>query len=495
MTRLMPQRWARAAIAALSITALAVISMAPSTLAGFTSQIRNTTGTAATTTMLYTHTYNATSCSSNPGAGSITNSIQNIACPSSVYPTSSVGSLADTITANGAISAARVTQQAAIASCGVVRMDNSATSSDLMLPRGNVTFQQGGPTSLSGSSSIGLDGTNAYASNITAASTAALLGGSSSNGIWFKVANGYSAGGVLMGYGTSPSNGSQTNYDHILYMNTAGKIGFGLTGTLGLTATGTSAAAYNDGNWHFAMLVVGALNTTLYVDSTSTSVLSLSALTGYTGYWHIGWDQNGTTSNKWAAGIAQYLQGSLSNAVVFNTALSSANVASLFAQTTQAGWNSAVSGGVATAISSWRLNDTGTTVVATGTSLPTITTTNPCSYVDITWGFTTPTSCVVAPASTTAACTVSTTKLSTFATGSFVTVATPTTSQTATITLAKDATYTGATTIEYLTNLIVYAPVSYRYYLGAGVNSTGWNQTFSWTNAKTPGIAGSTFLL
>src|SRR5690606_5889989 len=98
---------------------------------------------------------------------------------------------------------------------------------------------------------------------------------------------------ALLSLSVSPSNGTSAAGSPLLWMDSAGKIRFRITGTLGSVSAGASAAAYNDGGWHFAVLTISALvvsTPTLYVDGAAgVSGLGLAALSGGNAYWHLGW--------------------------------------------------------------------------------------------------------------------------------------------------------------------------------------------------------------
>jgi hypothetical protein len=299
-------------------------------------------------------------------------------------------------------------------------------------------------------------------------------------GIWFKT--GTTAGGPLFAFGDSPINVSGSN-DRVLFMTAAGKLGFTLN--TGGSTTGLSTASFNNSAWHFAYVTLSALNlglgvissVTLYVDGNQVATGGglLVGLSSYNGYWHLGWSPAANGNPQ------QYFAGSLSNFVVFNNGNAPSNAA-LGVPTTQAAFDTAVTN----ATEHWRLNDTGTSTLTNGFSLPVILTTAPCSYVDVKWGFTTPTSCAITPPSTTSACTIATTRLSAAADGSVKTIATVAAggTQTGTITLAHDSTYT--TGVGFVPGLIVYAPVAMTFKVTAATN---WYSAFTWS------AAGSGFVL
>jgi hypothetical protein len=214
------------------------------------------------------------------------------------------------------------------------------------------------------------------------------------------------------------------------------------------------------------VVVVSVPSVTLYVDGTqqaTTPLLStLAGYTAYAGYWHLGWAPP-------LSGVSNYFTGSVSNFVVFNTspapaAPTSAQRASQSAFTT---WATA-------ATERWLLNDSGTGTF--GGPYPVITTTDPCTMVNVSWGFTNPTSCGWSPNSLTAACSdPPAASLSAFSTAPAQTIASPSpgATQTSTEMLSRGSTYNTG----FLPGLRLYAPLSFR------ASTGGWVNTFTWTDA------------
>ncbi len=472
-------RAGRAAAALAAAAVLAVHVASSDSFGGVTSMIANPANSAASATLLYTHAYGSSTCTSVP-TGAITDAIQTVACPSSLYPSAAAATRTDAITANGTTPTVRVTQKVGVSSCGAVRLANRNNTSNPMLARYGTTFATTNGPMGNTAGYVSLDGGSpgGYGSSITAQSQPdPVLGNTYGLGIWFRTST--ATGGPLFGFGSSSSNVAGTN-DRILYMSAAGKLGF-VFNSAGAT-TGVTTTSYNDGQWHFAYVtlrytgIIISLTSvvTLYVDGTSVASGGglLVTFSSYTGYWHLGWSPTGSGNPR------TYFAGSLSNFAVLNNGSASSN---LTVATTQTQYDTLTSA----ASEHWRLNDDGTTTV-TGT-LPAIGTTPPCSYVDIQWGFTNPLSCAASPSSTTAGCTASITMTSFVAAGlQTVASAAPGTTQTSSITLSHDALYTGTAVSNFLAGLMIYAPLT----VSMAVGSTPWSSTFSWSLSP-----GSTFLL
>lgn len=413
----------RTAVVAIGI-ALTASYLVGETEAAWAAKVANTTNRTGTATLSYSHAYTGGPCSSSVASspslcpGAITPTAATVASPGVVTAT-------DAITNTGTTTAANQTEQVQVSSCGPVSLANRVRTTNPMISRyGTAYAPTTGP--LTGSGAIMLDGANpgGYEASIVAQSQPAPLlavGTTYGLGIWFKTTS--TAGGPLFGFGSSAINVSGSN-DRILYMDKTGHLGFALN-TAG-AVTGLSPSAYNNGGWHFAYItlsqltiVAGVVSTiSLQVDGSQVATGGglLVGLDSYSGYWHIGWSPISTKS--YGTGLSNYFTGSLSNFAVLNTAPAPSTLA---VATTQTGFNTSIAASVT---EHWLLNDTGTTTF-TGT-LPVIGATNPCTMVNLSWGFTSPTSCGWSPPSTTAACTSPPAgSLAAFVAASWQTVASP----------------------------------------------------------------------
>jgi len=432
------------------------------TLSSWTSAtVDNQSNNAANASLAFSHSYPSGSCSATARmSGTI--SCAGLPAPGAAS-TGSAQSAIDTISNTGTLATAQLVSEFRATSCAPVRLANTKTAADPMLPRHGAAFQATDPWGGAGAVTFSGGG---YAADVVATNTGTLLGNSYSIGVWFKVANGYSAGGPLMGLSASPVNGSSAAASPMLWMDTAGKIRFRVTGTLGSSATGVSAAAYNDGNWHFTVLSVAAVivsTPTLYVDGASgVSALGLAALSGGNAYWHLGWaDFTGVGSPP-----AATLPGSLAGAFVNSATVSSATRTALYGAASSSAYATAVLA-LSGSAQFWPLTDTGTTTY-TGT-LPVIGATAPCTMFDLDWSTATPSGTIASAG----------TRLSTFADGTWhaVSAPTPAGSQTSTFVLSRDATWNA-----YVAGLRLYLPLAHR--VQAAPSGTTWVTTFSWSSAS-----------
>jgi prepilin-type N-terminal cleavage/methylation domain-containing protein len=85
--------------------------------------------------------------------------------------------------------------------------------------------------------------------------------------IWFKTTS--TNGGKLIGFGNSQTGQGATSYGEHIYMDTSGKLYWGvwiLSGGATLVSTGSS---YNDGNWHSAVGVLSNTGMQFFIDGNS----------------------------------------------------------------------------------------------------------------------------------------------------------------------------------------------------------------------------------
>jgi PKD repeat protein len=133
---------------------------------------------------------------------------------------------------------------------------------------------------------------------------------------WFKTTS--KTGGRVVGFGNA-STGASSNYDRHIYLDTNGRLNFGVyPGALQVV---TSTAAYNDGRWHHVAASLSSGGMALYVDGKlAASRTDITSAQVYNGYWRAGAD------NSWAG--AATFNGQIDEVAVYPTALSASQVAS-----------------------------------------------------------------------------------------------------------------------------------------------------------------------
>lgn len=471
------------------LLALAVLAWGGGeTMSGWaTGTVRNSADSAATGTLAFSHVYGSGGCSAGPSvtaakacAGQLT--------PTAVTPSSGTTSAGDSITNNGTLRSASLTQQLSAASCAPVQFANSKNGGNPLLVRYGTAFSaSGGPMGGAGYATFDGGAPGGYATaiaqqtqptgpsgllDLTTTSTYGL-------GIWFRTAT----AGPLFEIGSSPSNAAATD-DRILWVDGTGKMHL-IYNQAGNAVAQTATTNYADDGWHFAYVVlsnsvvgvnvlgakviVSATSTeTVYVDgaqvasgSQSVSVSTVaSSFNATTGYWHAGW----APVAKTGLGTA-YFKGSLSNFLVWDTpnAPGAPTAANLATQSSFSAW-------AGSPTEWWPLNDPGTTTY-TGSALP-ASMSAPCSQVTIAVAFSSPTDSV--PTQT----------LSAFANGVARTVVAPdpATTQTMTTSVGRAASYNGD-----IGGLHLYVPLSIVETTKPA--SSAWTLTFRWADPTMAVIA------
>ncbi|HXX91255.1 MAG TPA: LamG domain-containing protein [Acidimicrobiales bacterium] len=182
---------------------------------------------------------------------------------------------------------------------------------------------------------------------------------------WFKT----TSSGSILGFTTLQGNGTPTMWDRHMWVDPSGHVVFGVypNGYFEVNSSATTAKNYADGNWHFVVATVAPVSATvgtvlLYVDG---ALVAGSAgdetITGsdpaqvYGGWWHLGWSN--ATSTWPDPPTSAYWGGSLGQMAVFPSALSGANVSSLYGAPTASAYLAAVTGGVGASNAFWPLDE------------------------------------------------------------------------------------------------------------------------------------------
>lgn len=294
--------------------------------------------------------------------------------------TTTAQDVSDTLQNDGAGGTA-FEHQVQVASCAPAQFaDARGSNADPMLARYRVT--RGVTDRWGGSGAASFDGTNDYAADIVATSTAAWAESDFTIGVWFKAAAG-SAGGGLLSLNASPTSTTSSGANPTLYLEPSGRVHFKSDGLLGARQDVAGTTDLRDGSWHLAVVSTdrGALSTDirLYVDGTLVgSRLGISLLTGTfsDSYWHLGWTDTTLLQNS----PPSHFTGSLSGAFVHRgAAMSGAAIAGLAGASSAAAYGSALS--AATHV--WMLDDSATSTF--GGTVPYIGGGAPCSEVRLAW--------------------------------------------------------------------------------------------------------------
>ena len=133
---------------------------------------------------------------------------------------------------------------------------------------------------------------------------------------WFSTTT--KAGGRFIGFG-SAKTGTSAVQDRLVYMDTTGRLNFGVTH--GATSRRvTSPSAYNDGRWHHVVASMSTSGLRLFVDGRQVAART-DATRGLDtfGYWRIGGDRT------WSG--AQYVNATMDEVAIYQRALSPEQVA------------------------------------------------------------------------------------------------------------------------------------------------------------------------
>jgi hypothetical protein len=124
--------------------------------------------------------------------------------------------------------------------------------------------------------------------------------------------------GKLMGFSNTKTD-TPNFWDRLLYLDTFGRVNFGVYGRT--TRVATSPWAYADGRWHHVIATLGEAGMHLYIDGTEVASRPPEGpYSTYLGYWRVG----GGRLSGWpnADGIVSYLRGSLTNVALYQRQLS-----------------------------------------------------------------------------------------------------------------------------------------------------------------------------
>jgi hypothetical protein len=259
-----------------------------------------------------------------------------------------------TLTSKGTVAAKSGT--VAMTSCGVEQVVDHATASDTGLTYGGVTYGAAftSPTqstftdkgvTLNGAAASTYIGT---VTGVTAPTTAFTLTA------WIKTTT--TTGGVIMGMSNVQTNGTATSFDRMLFVNSTGQVVFNMYSSAGAQEQVTSTTVVTGGAWYFVVATFSpTTGTSLYVDGVATTNATYTTAMAYTGYWHLGWNYaTGWTGTPTSAAF----NGTLYGLSVVSTAISAANVTTLYNESSSANYSSALSGFGESNF--WPLNDTGT---------------------------------------------------------------------------------------------------------------------------------------
>jgi PKD repeat protein len=212
---------------------------------------------------------------------------------------------ADTVRADGAQSYWPLGE-----SSGATTALDYAGNSDLTVNSG-VTAGRAGALTGDSDTAFAFNGSSGLAATKTAAAAPAIF----TEEAWFQTSS--RLGGKIMGFGSAAS-GLSGSYDRHVYMDTSGRVLFGVYP--GSMQTVQSATGFNDGTWHHVVASLSSSGMALYLDGVLVaSRADVTSAQGYNGYFRIGGD------NTWTG--AKYFTGTVDEVALYSTVLPADRVA------------------------------------------------------------------------------------------------------------------------------------------------------------------------
>ncbi|MBO1031371.1 PKD domain-containing protein, partial [Tessaracoccus sp. SD287] len=136
---------------------------------------------------------------------------------------------------------------------------------------------------------------------------------------WFKTTS--TSGGKIVGFG-SAATGLSSSYDRHIYLNNAGAVTFGVYP--GGVRTISSAAGYNDGQWHHVVGTLSAEGQKFWLDGNLIGANpAVTSAQAYNGYWRIGGDNTSGWTN---IGSSSYLAGTIADVAIYDRALTRSEI-------------------------------------------------------------------------------------------------------------------------------------------------------------------------
>jgi len=156
--------------------------------------------------------------------------------------------------------------------------------------------------------------------------------------VWFKTST--TVGGRLIGFGDSRV-GTSANHDRMIWMDDDGKINF-CVNPGGVGTVISSPLNYNDDTWH-QVIATSATGTgiKLYIDGIQVASNTASGGQAYAGYWKLAWESGGWNPPS----TSLFIHAALDDFLIYNRAITPAEVTSSFNNPDGAGSNSPVCNG------------------------------------------------------------------------------------------------------------------------------------------------------
>ncbi len=310
----------------------------PAAYSGYSATVENPVASYGSGALVLSSTTGYGTCTTT---GTTVSSDSNTNCSGTLLPPDTGGTSASATTSVSDVSNLATSRLAlAGGSCGLLVTPDIAGGNTAVL-RGGVALTATSPWT--GSSSLAFSGSTGYLESTVATAnpqTFTIMG-------WFNTAAGATSGGTIIGDTNAQGNSGQTLGDRQLWIDPAGQVVFGVTDAK--TGTNTeiaSSGSYNNGAWHLAVATLTSSGPDkgmqLYVDGTNVAADKfVTGAVSYTGYWHLGWGAD----SSWASPPSQpYFNGNLSSIAVFPTALTGAQISTLYGAASQSAEQADITG-------------------------------------------------------------------------------------------------------------------------------------------------------
>lgn len=137
---------------------------------------------------------------------------------------------------------------------------------------------------------------------------------------WFSTTS--KTSGKIMGFGDSATS-DDDKWDRHIYIDTAGRLNFGLFPDATVVIATPPGRSYADGAWHHVAATLSSAGAAFYVDGALVGTAGTTTGQNYTGFWRIGC---GNLVN-WTANPSSFFTGAIQWAAVHTRALSASEIA------------------------------------------------------------------------------------------------------------------------------------------------------------------------
>jgi hypothetical protein len=339
--------WRKLAAGGVSLAVLLSLAT-PAGATGFNATLTAPKTTTSSGTLQLKAATGTTSCfSTGTGAGGPVNANSATCASGSPIPSGSLSAttLTSTSTTLSSVGTANASGTAITsAACGVAQLSD-LVGGDTALPFGGLTYQSSGPL---GSQAITVDGSTGWAETTTSYNNPEGFTAI----VWLNTTK--TTGGV-MGFASqvNPTTGTPSDHDRQLWIDASGKLVWGLYSNAIYQLT--SPSPVDTGAWVMAAASVGPAGAALYVNG--AKVASSTAPTtaqNYTGWWSLGY---ASIANWNDVPSTYYFSGSLAQAAVIPTQLTTAQVSGLYGDSTLASYTAGVE--ALSPTNYWPMNDSG----------------------------------------------------------------------------------------------------------------------------------------